>query len=89
MHLVCGATRVPVGAYLLGSAAGLVLPMFVLAGVGSLFGTAFRDPSWATGLAAALGVIGACALAFAVRALLVTRQFSPTVRRHRTQAEFG
>jgi len=89
VHLVCGATRVPVGAYLLGSAAGLAPPMFVLAGVGSLLRTAFRDPSWVNGLTAATGVIGACALAFAVRALLVARQFSPTLRRHRTQSEFG
>ena len=78
VHLVCGATRVPVGAYLLGSAAGLAPPMFVLAGVGSLLRTAFRDPSWVNGLTAAAGVVGACALAFAVRALLVARQFSPT-----------
>jgi uncharacterized membrane protein YdjX (TVP38/TMEM64 family) len=89
VHLVCGATRVPVGAYLVGSAAGLALPMFVLAGVGSLIGTAFRDPSWINGLMAAAGVIGACALAFAMRALLVATQFSPTMRRHRAQAEFG
>jgi phosphatidylserine/phosphatidylglycerophosphate/cardiolipin synthase-like enzyme/uncharacterized membrane protein YdjX (TVP38/TMEM64 family) len=89
VHLVSGATRVPLGAYLLGSAIGLALPMFVLAGVGSLLGTAFREPSWANGLAAVGGVIGACALAFAIRALLVARQFSPTMRRHRAQAEFG
>ena len=89
VHLVCGATRVPVGAYLLGSAAGLAPTMFVLAGVGSLFGAAFRDPSWVNGLTAGTGAIGACALAFAVRALLVARQFSPALRRHRTQTEFG
>ena len=89
VHLVCGATRVPVGAYLLGSAAGLAPPMFVLAGVGGLFRTAFLDPSWVNGLVAAIGVVGACVLALAVRALLVARQFSPTLRRHRTQTEFG
>ncbi len=63
--------------------------MLVLAFVGSLLGTAFREPSWVHGLTAAAGVLGACALAFAVRALLVARQFSPTLRRHRAQAEFG
>jgi uncharacterized membrane protein YdjX (TVP38/TMEM64 family) len=89
VNLVCGATRVPAGAYLLGSAAGLAPPMFVLAGVGGLLATAFREPSWVRGLAATAGVLGACALAFAVRALLVARQFSPTLRRHRAQAEFG
>jgi uncharacterized membrane protein YdjX (TVP38/TMEM64 family) len=89
VHLVCGATRVPVWAYLLGSAAGLAPTMFVLAGVGSVFGTAFRDPSWTNGLIAVAAAIGACALAFAVRALLVARQFSPTLRRHGTQTEFG
>jgi uncharacterized membrane protein YdjX (TVP38/TMEM64 family) len=89
VHLVCGATRVPVGAYLLGSAAGLAPPVFVLAGVGSLLGTAFRDPSWINGLIAAGAVLGAGALAFAVRSLLFARQFSPTMRQHRAQAEFG
>jgi phospholipase D1/2 len=89
VNLVCGAMRVPVGSYLLGSAAGLALPMFVLAGVGSVLGAAFREPSWPHGLTAAAAVLGACALAFAVRALLVARQFSPTWRRHRAQAEFG
>jgi phosphatidylserine/phosphatidylglycerophosphate/cardiolipin synthase-like enzyme/uncharacterized membrane protein YdjX (TVP38/TMEM64 family) len=89
VNLVCGATRVPVGAFLLGSAAGLAPPMFVLAGVGSLLGTALREPSWTNGLTAAAGVLGAGALAFVVRALLVARQFSPTLRRHRAQAEFG
>jgi uncharacterized membrane protein YdjX (TVP38/TMEM64 family) len=89
VHLVCGATRAPVWAYLLGSAVGLAPTMFVLAGVGSLFGSAFHDPSWTNGLIAVAGAIGACALAFAVRALLVARQFSPTLRRHGTQAEFG
>ena len=89
VHLVSGATRVPVGAYLLGSAAGLAPPMFVLAGVGSLFARRIPRSELVNGLAAATGVIGACALAFAVRTLLVARQFSPTLRRHRTQTEFG
>ena len=89
VNLVSGATRVPVGAYLIGSAAGLAPPMLVLACVGRLLGTAIREPSWVHGLTAAAGVLGACALAFAVRALLAARQLSPALRRHRAQAEFG
>jgi phosphatidylserine/phosphatidylglycerophosphate/cardiolipin synthase-like enzyme/uncharacterized membrane protein YdjX (TVP38/TMEM64 family) len=89
VHLVCGATRVPVAAYLVGSAAGLAPPMLVLAGVGGLFRNAFLHPSWSSGLAAAAGVLAASALAVGVRALLVARQFSPTLRRHRQRAEFG
>jgi phosphatidylserine/phosphatidylglycerophosphate/cardiolipin synthase-like enzyme/uncharacterized membrane protein YdjX (TVP38/TMEM64 family) len=89
VNLVCGALRVPVAAYLVGSAAGLAAPMFVLAGVGSLLDTALREPDWVHGLTAAAGVLGACGLAFAVRALLVARQFSPAVRRHGAGAEFG
>lgn len=89
INLMCGATRVPLGTYLLGSAAGLAPPMFVLAALGSVLGTAFREPSWTHGLTAAAAVLGAGTLAFAVRALLVARQFSPTWRRHRAQAEFG
>jgi uncharacterized membrane protein YdjX (TVP38/TMEM64 family) len=89
VHLVCGATRVPVGAYLVGSAIGLAPAMFVLAWVGSLVGAAILDPGWLNALAAAGGVLAVSVLAFGVRALLVARQFSPTMRSHRRQAEFG
>jgi uncharacterized membrane protein YdjX (TVP38/TMEM64 family) len=89
VHLVCGATRVPIGAYLVGSAAGLAPAMFALAWVGSLLGAAVLEPGWLNSLTAAAGVLGACVLAFALRTLLVARQFSPTMRRHREQAEFG
>jgi hypothetical protein len=80
---------VPLGAYLIGSAVGLAPVMIVLAGVGGLLGTAFVHPSWFNGLMAAAAVLAACLLALGLRALLVARQFSPTMRRHREQAEFG
>jgi uncharacterized membrane protein YdjX (TVP38/TMEM64 family) len=89
VNLACGAARVPVGPYLLGSAAGLAPPMFVLAGLGTVLATAFADPGWTHGLMAAAAVLGALALTFAVRALVVARQFSAGRRRHRVQAEFG
>jgi uncharacterized membrane protein YdjX (TVP38/TMEM64 family) len=88
-HLVCGATRVPLGAYLIGSAVGLAPPMLLLAGVGGLLRAALLHPGWFNGLTAAAGVLAAGALAFGLRSLLVVRQFSPTLRRHREQAEFG
>ena len=89
VHLVCGATRVPIAAYLIGSAAGLAPAMFILAWVGSRLGAAVATPDWWTVLAAVGAVIGVSVLAFGVRALLVLRQFSPTLRRHREGAEFG
>ena len=89
IHLVCGAARVPFGAYLLGSIVGLTPVMIVLSAVGSLIRTAFLRPSGSTVTLAAAGVLATGALAFGVRSLLLIRQFAPSVRRHREGAEFG
>lgn len=89
VHLVCGAARVPFATYLAGSIVGLTPVAIVLSGVGGLVRTAILEPGWTHGLVAVAGVLGACGLAFAVRALLLLRQFSPSVARQRERAEFG
>jgi phospholipase D1/2 len=91
VSLICGAAKVPFAPYLIGSILGLIPVVIVLSGVGGLIRAALLDPGqwWVNAFAAAAGVLGACVLAFGVRSLLLMRQFSPTVRRHREQAEFG
>jgi phospholipase D1/2 len=89
VSLICGAAKVPFGAFLIGSILGLMPVVIVLSGVGSLIRFALLSPGWLNALIAAVGVLAACALAFGVRSLLLMRQFSPTERRHRERAEFG
>jgi phospholipase D1/2 len=47
------------------------------------------ESDWSSGLIAAISVLVACALAFGVRSLLLMRQVSSSMRRHRKRAEFG
>ena len=89
VNLVCGAAHVPFGRYLIGSAVGMAPMALVLAVIGSLLRAAIDRPGWSNLLIGAAAVLGACGLAFVVRSLLVARQFSPSVRRHRTGAQFG
>jgi uncharacterized membrane protein YdjX (TVP38/TMEM64 family) len=89
VNLVCGAARVPFGAYVIGTTLGLPPMVLLLAIVGSLLRAAIAHPGWINALTAVAAVAGVGVLAFGVRSLLVARQFSPSVRRHRTRAEFG
>jgi uncharacterized membrane protein YdjX (TVP38/TMEM64 family) len=89
IHLLCGATRVPVAAYTAGTVLALAPEMAALVGLGALLRRTLLDPSAWNGLitiAAALVIILAAA---ALRAFLLARQFAPSVLRHRTRAEFG
>ena len=89
VHLVCGAVGVPVAAYLAGSLIGLTPIVVALSAVGALVRVAILQPSWASWSAVggiALVLVG---LAFALRTVLLLRQFSPTVSRQRERAEFG
>ena len=89
VHLVCGAVRVPVAVYLAGSLLGLTPIVVALSAVGALVRAAILQPSWASWSAVggiALVLVG---LAFALRTVLLLRQFSPTVSRQRERAEFG
>jgi phospholipase D1/2 len=47
------------------------------------------ESTWSSGRIAAVGVLGACLVAFVVRSLLLMRQVSSSMRRHRERAEFG
>jgi phosphatidylserine/phosphatidylglycerophosphate/cardiolipin synthase-like enzyme/uncharacterized membrane protein YdjX (TVP38/TMEM64 family) len=89
VHLLCGAGRVPFGAYLAGTALGLAPAVVALSALGALLGNLLLAPTIqnaVTTVVAALVVLG-CALA--VRAVLEIRQFAPTMSRRRARAELG
>jgi len=89
VHLLCGAAGVPAGAYLLGSLIGLTPVVVALSTVGALARESILQPSWAAGLTAAGAVLLVAGVAAALRTVLLLRQFSPAVSRHRDRAEFG
>ena len=89
VHLLCGAAGVPFLRYLAGTAIGLVPAIVALTALGGLLGDTLLDPSTAnaaTTIGAGLLVL-ACAIA--LRAVLLIRQFAPSLSRHRQDAEFG
>jgi phosphatidylserine/phosphatidylglycerophosphate/cardiolipin synthase-like enzyme/uncharacterized membrane protein YdjX (TVP38/TMEM64 family) len=89
IHLLCGAARVPFPKYLAGTAIGLAPAVAALGGVGAFAGRTMRAPTLGR-IAATFGagalLVGA---AFGLRALLLIRQFAPSLSQHRQQAEFG
>jgi phospholipase D1/2 len=89
VHLLCGAAGVPAGAYLLGSLIGLTPVVVALSTVGALARESILQPSWAAGLTAAGAILLVAGVAAALRTVLLLRQFSPAVSRHRDRAEFG
>jgi uncharacterized membrane protein YdjX (TVP38/TMEM64 family) len=89
VSLICGAARTPFDSYLMGSILGLLPVVIVLSGIGSLIRAALLSAAWSYAFVAVIGVLAACVLAFAVRSLLLMRQFSPSERRHRERAQFG
>ena len=89
VHLVCGAVRVPVAAYLAGSLIGLTPVVVALSAVGALVREAVLQPSWASWSAVGGVALVLVGLAYALRTVLLLRQFSPTVSRQRERAEFG
>lgn len=89
IHLLCGAGRVPFGAYLAGTALGLAPAIVALTALGALLGDLLVAPTvWTavTTAATALGVLG-CALV--LRAVLQIRQFAPAMSRQRARTELG
>jgi uncharacterized membrane protein YdjX (TVP38/TMEM64 family) len=89
IHLLCGAGRVPVSTYIVGTLIGLVPTVFAGAGLGNLMRYTLIVPTVSNLLltvGAALLVVTAAAL---IRTLLLIRRFAPTLASHRTQAEFG
>ena len=89
VHLLCGAGRVPVAAYLAGTLIGLTPVVAALSGLGGLLRQALLHPSVSNGaitIGAALLLIGAAA---GLRTFLLIRQFAPSFSLHRDRTEFG
>jgi phosphatidylserine/phosphatidylglycerophosphate/cardiolipin synthase-like enzyme/uncharacterized membrane protein YdjX (TVP38/TMEM64 family) len=89
LHLICGSARVPLRAYVAGSALGITPVVVVLAGLGGLGHAAVVHGGTARWLAAAAATVVIFVAALALRTSLLLRQFAPTVARHRAGAEFG
>jgi uncharacterized membrane protein YdjX (TVP38/TMEM64 family) len=89
VHLLCGAGRVPFGAYLAGTAIGLVPSIVALSGLGALLGNTVIAPTVANAVATVLAALGVFGCALALRAFLLVRHFAPAMSRHRARAEFG
>jgi phospholipase D1/2 len=89
VHLLCGAGRVPFGAYMVGTVIGLTPAVAALSGLGALLRHTLLHPS-VPNAAITIGA-GLLLIAFAVglRAFLLIRQFAPSVSLHRDRAEFG
>ena len=88
-HVLCGAARVPFAAYIVGSVIGLTPIIAALSGIGALVRLAILAPSWWRWLQVGGAVMAVAGLAAALRTVLLLRQFSPAVSRHRQRAEFG
>jgi uncharacterized membrane protein YdjX (TVP38/TMEM64 family) len=89
VHLLCGAGRVPFGAYLAGTAIGLVPAIVALSGLGALLGNTVIAPTVANAVTTVLAALGVFGCALALRAFLLVRHFAPAMSRHRARAEFG
>jgi phosphatidylserine/phosphatidylglycerophosphate/cardiolipin synthase-like enzyme/uncharacterized membrane protein YdjX (TVP38/TMEM64 family) len=89
IHLLCGAARVPLSAYIVGTIVGLAPATFALAGVGALLRDTLLDPSRENVILTAGAVLVLVAIAAIVRALLLIRRLAPSVASHRARAEFG
>jgi uncharacterized membrane protein YdjX (TVP38/TMEM64 family) len=89
VHLLCGAVRLPFATFMLGTAIGLAPTTFAVAGLGALLDRVVQDPSLLN--AVTVLVVAALLLAAiaAIRTVLLIRRFAPSVRGHRTRAEFG
>ena len=78
VHLLCGAARVPFGAYLAGTVIGWMPIVAALSGLGGLLRQTLLHPSVSNGaisVGAALLLIGAAA---GLRTFLLIRQFAPS-----------
>jgi phosphatidylserine/phosphatidylglycerophosphate/cardiolipin synthase-like enzyme/uncharacterized membrane protein YdjX (TVP38/TMEM64 family) len=88
-HLLCGAGRVPFGAYMTGTVVGLLLPLAALTGLGALLRRTLLEPSLWHGLASIGAALVVLLVALGIRTLLLIRQFSPAHAGQRRRAEFG
>jgi uncharacterized membrane protein YdjX (TVP38/TMEM64 family) len=89
VHLLCGAARMPLAAYLVGTAIGLAPAIAALSGLGALLRRTLLEPSIWNGLMSIGAALLLLAFAAALRAFLLIRQFTPSMSSHRDRAEFG
>ena len=89
IHLLSGAGRVPLLTYLGGTAIGLAPGVVALSGLGGLLRRTLLDPSITNASITIGAALVLLLLAAVLRAVLLLRQFAPSVSGHRDQAEFG
>ena len=89
IHLACGVGRVPFAIYIVGTAIALAPTVYALSGLGGLLRHTLLKPSVSNALITMGAAVLLFALASALRALLLIRQFAPAVSGHRGRAEFG
>jgi uncharacterized membrane protein YdjX (TVP38/TMEM64 family) len=89
IHLLCGAARLPFATFTIGTAIGIAPTTIALAGLGALLHRALIDPAPSNVLTVVGLALLFMAVAAAVRTALLIRRFAPSVRSHRTRAEFG
>ena len=89
IHLLCGALRVPLAAYAAGTAIAMVPEVAALSGLGALLRHTLLQPSLWNGLITIGAALLVIAFAAVLRAVLLARQFAPSLSQHRSQAEFG
>lgn len=89
IHLLCGAGHVPFGAYMIGTLIGLSPVLAVLTLVGALIRLTVLDPSLVNAAITIAATVLFSAVAAAVRTVVLTRQFAPSVSKQRARAQFG
>lgn len=89
VHLLCGAARLPFATFMMGTAIGLAPMVFAVAYLGTLLRLAVQDPSLLNVLTVIVVAVLLLAIAAGIRTALLIRRFAPSVKGHRTRAEFG
>lgn len=89
IHLLCGAARMPLGRFLLGTVMGLAPAIAALAGAGLVLRSALLEPSTGRVFAAIGAAMLVVILAGLARAVLLLKRFAPSISVHRERAEFG
>ena len=89
IHLLCGADRVPFGQYMAGTVIGLGPAIPALCGFGALAGRTLLQPTVTNAAVTVAAGLLLGALALGLRTIILLRQFSPSLTRHRERAEFG
>jgi uncharacterized membrane protein YdjX (TVP38/TMEM64 family) len=87
--LLSGAAGVRFATYLVGTVLGLAPSIAALVWLGTLLRETILHPTLWNGLASIGAGVLLIGLAGGLRAVLLIRQFAPTMTGHRTRAEFG